>query len=221
MPVFPVQILTNSTPALSITVADSGVPAVTYKQVKQSLGVQVYRIFELYLYSENMNQLLGVIQYQRFDADGNQKISSIATTIDPFAGNSVSTMIDLNNYNEDFILNGNSSFSTVILPNTYVQVKFWAERVTNEFGRNLQNFAQIEIDANKPDFFNNYGFSYQTILKANREIEKTATLDLKNVAESKFSDEDKLVVIEKESDKHLIFLGIAAIALGAYLSQRD
>ena len=85
MPTFPVQIINNTIPALSVEVADSGVPAVTYQQVKQSLGTQVYKINELYIYSENINQLLGVIQYQRFDSDGNQTYSSIATTIDPYS----------------------------------------------------------------------------------------------------------------------------------------
>ena len=111
MPVFPVQIINNTIPSLSVEVADSGVPPVTYQQVKQSLGSQVYKINELYLYSQNINQLLGIIQYQRFDSDGNQTYSSIATTIDPYSGNAIAITIDLKKYEDNFILNGNSSFS--------------------------------------------------------------------------------------------------------------
>jgi len=218
MPTFPVQIINNTIPALSVEVADSGVPAVTYQQVKQSLGTQVYKINDLYIYSENINQLLGVIQYQRFDSDGNQTYSSIATTIDPYSGNAVAITIDLKQYQDDFILNGNSSFSSTILPNTYVQVKFWANRVTNEFGRNLNNFQQIEIDANKPFFFNNYGSLIPEIKETNIEIEKSATLGgVTGVP----PHEEKLVTqaqqVPIDDCRHLLFLGIAAIAVGTYM----
>jgi hypothetical protein len=218
MPTFPVQIINNTIPALSVEVADSGVPAVTYQQVKQSLVTQVYKINELYIYSENINQLLGVIQYQRFDSDGNQTYSSIATTIDPYSGNAVAITIDLKQYQDDFILNGNSSFSSTILPNTYVQVKFWANRVTNEFGRNLNNFQQIEIDANKPFFFNNYGSLIPEIKETNIEIEKSATLGgVTGVP----PHEEKLVTqaqqVPIDDCRHLLFLGIAAIAVGTYM----
>jgi len=217
MPTFPVQIINNTIPALSIEVADSGVPAVTYQQVKQSLGSQVYKINELYLYSENINQLLGIIQYQRFDSDGNQTYSSIATTIDPYSGNAVAITIDLRNYEDNFILNGNSSFSSTILPNTYLQVKFWANRITNSFGRNLDNFEQIEKDANKPYFYNNYGSLIPQIKESNVEIEKSATLE---TSEEIFSEGklQKLPKAESSEDfHHLIFLGIAAIAVGTYV----
>jgi hypothetical protein len=218
MPTFPVQIINNTTPALSVEVADSGVPPVTYQQVKQSLGSQVYKINELYLYSENINQLLGIIQYQRFDADGNQTYSSIATTIDPYEGNSVAIVVDLKKYKDDFILNGNSSFSGTILPNTYLQLKFWANRITNEFGRNLNNFQQIEIDANKPFFFNNYGSLIPEIRETNLEIEKTATLD----GVTEVPPHEKLLKSTSpqqmpEDYRHLLFLGIAAIAAGTYI----
>jgi len=223
MPVFPVQIINNAIPALTIEVADSGVPAVTYNQVKQSLGSQVYKILELYLYSENINQLLGIIQYQRFDSDGNQKYSSIATTIDPYNGNAVATLIDLRNYEEDFILNGNSSFNTTILPNTYLQIKFWANRITNEFGRNLDNFTQIEIDANKPFFFNNYGDTIPEIKETNEEIEKSATLNGSSMIPVLTPNEQpkEAVIIPIDDCKHLVLLGVAAVALGTYMMQKE
>lgn len=215
MAIFPVQIINNTTPALTIEVADSGVPPVTYQQVKQSLGSQVYKINELYLYSENINQLLGVIQYQRFDSDGNQTYSSIATTIDPYSGNAVAITIDLKNYQDNFILNGNSSFSATILPNTYLQLKFWANRITNEFGRNLNNFEQIEIDANKPFFFNNYGALIPEIQETNLEIEKSATLG--GVPEVPAHEKSVTNVLPQDDCRHLVFLGIAAIAVGTYM----
>ena len=221
MPTFPVQIINNTIPALSVEVADSGVPAVTYQQVRQSLGSQVYKINQLYIYSQNINQLLGVIQYQRFDSDGNQTYSSIATTIDPYEGNAVAISIDLTKYLDDFILNGNSSFSTTILPNTYVQVKFWSNRVTNEFGRNLNNFEQIEKDANKPYFFNNYGSLIPEIKETNIEIEKSATLGgVSGIPPHEKALEKSVTEVSVpplEDCRHLFVLGIAAIAVGTYM----
>lgn len=216
MPTFPVQIINNTIPALTVEVADSGVPAVTYNQVRQSLGSQVYKINELYLYSQNINQLLGVIQYQRFDSDGNQTYSSIATTIDPYEGNAVAITVDLRQYGDSFILNGNSSFSSTILPNTYLQVKFWANRITNEFGGNLNNFKQIEIDANKPFFFNNYGSLISEIQETNKEIQKSATLGgVPDVPPHEKSVTKN--VLPEDDCRHLIFLGVAAIAVGTYM----
>lgn len=217
MPIFPVQVINNTIPALSVQVADSGVPAVTYNQVKQSLGTQVYKVNELYVYSENINQLLGVIQYQRFDSDGNQTYSSIATTIDPYSGNAVAITLDLSQYQDNFILNGNSSFSTTILPNTYVQVKFWANRITNEFGGNLNNFVQIEQDANKPNFFNNYGSPIDEIKETNKEIQKSATLGVTAEVPPHEKSVTQAVPIPLDDCRHLVFLGIAAIAVGTYM----
>ena len=218
MPVFPVQIINNTVPSLSVEVADSGVP--TYQQVKQSLGSQVYKINELYLYSQNINQLLGIIQYQRFDSDGNQTFSSIATTIDPYSGNAIAVTIDLRKYEDNFILNGNSSFSGTILPNTYLQIKFWADRITNEFGRNFNNFQQIELDANKPYFFNNYGSLIKDIRETNIDVEKTATLGGSNTVVSQ--SEDKLVQAPEieDSTKNVLFLSIIAIAVGTYVIKK-
>lgn len=218
MPTLAVQIINNATPQVSVEVADAGVPPVTYAQVKQSLGTQVYKVENLYIYSQNINQLLGVIQYQIFDSTGDQNYSSIATTIDPFSGNSVAIDLNLKDYNQDFILNGNSSFSTVILPLTYLQVKFYSKRITNEFGGNLENFKQMEIDANKPDFYNNYGATIAEIQETNQEIETnldTPTSQLKPPHEKSIP-----TIIVPEDCTHLIWLGIAAISVGVYMAKK-
>lgn len=178
MPTFAVQIVNHALPEVSIINADAGVPPITYEQIKQSLGTQVYKVDDLYLYSQNTNQLLNVLQFQRYDVNGNQTYSTIATTIDPYAYNSISTFKDLQSYEDNFILNGNSSFSTIILPLTFVEMRFNSKRITNEFGSNLNNFAEIEIAANKPYFFNNYGASIQEIEETNSLIKKTASKSL-------------------------------------------
>jgi hypothetical protein len=218
--IFPVQIINNTTPAISVTIADSGVPAVTYNQVNQSLGKHVYKIENLYLYSQNINQLLGTIQYQIFDSDGQQKYSSITTTIDPYQDNSFVVDVDLLKYVMDFILNGNSSLSSTILPNTYVQVKLFMRRITNSFGMNMDNFITIEKDANKPNFYNNYGTTLGDIQKTAGEIRDEISQD-GTITPSLVSPTPQTLIKFQEDCKPLFMLGIAAITIGIYLYKKD
>jgi len=168
--VIPAIVINHATPAISVVNQDSGVPPVTYNQIKQSLGSQVYQITGLNIYSTNINQLMGAIQYQIFDSGGNQNYTSITTTVDPYAGNALSIDVDLSKYSANFILNGNSSLAATILPLTSVKVQFYTTRITNAFGGNLENFKKIEVDANKPHFYNNYGDTIEDIQSTNLSI---------------------------------------------------
>jgi len=220
---FPVQVINHPIPAVSVEVADSGVPPVTYAQIKQSLGRQVYEITNLYIYSENVNQLLGVIQYQIFDSNGDQNYSSIATTIDPYAGNAVAIDIDLKEYTQNFVLNGNSSFATTILPETYVQVKWYANRITNALGGNLENFKQIEIDSNKPNFFNNLGSPISQIMETGKEMQQDLSVPTSQQVpphEQVPQAAQPMTIKVADDCTHLIWLGIAAISVGAYMLKK-
>ena len=168
--VFPVEIINHVEPEVTITNADSAVPPITYEQIKQSLGTQVYKVDNIYMYSQNINQLMSVLQYQRFDVSGDQDKVSIASTIDPYAGNTVAVDLKIDRYPIDFILNGNSNFSIVILPETTLQIKFFAYRITNSFGGNLEVFKEMEELANKPDFFENYGSPIDEIDQSEEKI---------------------------------------------------
>jgi hypothetical protein len=144
--VFNVQIINHVVPAISVSVADggNGVGGVTYAELKQSLGNQVYDVGCLYLYSDNQQQLLGVINYNIYDVNGNAKVTNVVTTIDPYQ-HSNSLLISLKDkINIPIILNGNSSVSTTVLPNTFFQVKFLADRITNKLGLVNSNFTQME-----------------------------------------------------------------------------
>ena len=205
---FPVTVINHATPAISVVNQDSGVPPVTYSQIRQSLGSQVYMVNGLYVYSTNINQLMGAIQYQIFDAGGNQNYNSITTVIDPYAGNDTAILVDITKYETNFILNGNSSFAATILANTYVQVKFFTSRITNTFGNNLENFKQIEIDANKPNFFDNYGDDISSIQATNNDIlesvgvSKAPKLKPTNPFET-VDTEDKIIYIENSEGEAL------------------
>jgi len=225
--IFVPTVINNTTPALAVQVADTGDPAVTYPQIKQSFGSYVYNIESLYIYTPNINQIIGVIQYQRFDATGQQEVFNIPTTLDPYQlENAIN--VDLTTSDTMFILNGNSSFSTTILPNTYIQIKIRTKRITNSFGRNLDAFKEMERIFRKPNFFDNYG-DVKLIQETNKGIrenistktthEKIDTENLEDVEinlnnfTGKLTDNTKDVIVFS-----LLSLGI--ICFGIYFYKR-
>ena len=169
-------IITNvsSSPALVVTVADPGVPGVTYNQLKNSLGQYVYLLQGFYLQATTLPQLIGAIKYLRYDADGNQIVTNITTTVDPYQDQK-SIIVDLANFETDVIFNGNSSVQATILPFEQVQLKMFFRRITSSFGRNLINFLVQERKANKPEFFDNYGNIFR-IAQDNFLAQQSATL---------------------------------------------
>jgi VCBS repeat-containing protein len=219
---FNVEIINHATPALSVVNADDGA-AVTYSQIKQSLGQQIYNVEGIYIYSENLNQLATPIQYQRYNSDGTQYFQSIVTAIDPYAANAISLNIDTTKYDQPFIFNGNSSFQADILPGTSVQVKFYSTRITNSFGKNLDNFKAIEIAANKPNFYDNLGDTIDNIQKTDIPIEQSASLGDIATPIKKPNQPININKIMPEVDCNVpvVFLGLAAVSLGMYLFTKD
>ena len=177
MATFTVNIINRATPALSVGIENSGssqasgqtIAPVTYSQLKNSLGQQSYKVNGFYLYSTNANQLSSVIKYSIFDSGGNQDVSNVVTTLDPFQA-IPSLLVDLQNFNKEIILNGNSNVTLTILPFTTVQVKFLSERVSNALGMNYTNFEMIQEATNTEFFKDTYGSRLQSIIKTNQEI---------------------------------------------------
>lgn len=182
--IFNATTIIHTQPAVSVQVADSGVPPLTYNQIKNSLGNQVYNVQGLYLYSTNLNQLLGVIQYQRYDSTGEQSYRSIALTIDPYQGTNALD-VDLRKQDAYYILNGNSSFSFTMLPNADLTFKMYSQRIKNTLGNITSNFKLME-EIFKPYFFldykgendfeSNYGRK-EEILDYKKEIQEGEVVD--------------------------------------------
>lgn len=203
-------IINHTAPAVSVVVADN-IGNVTYNQLRNSLGNQVYNVQGLYLYSQNASQLIGVINYNIYQSTGDKDVTNIVTTVDPYQF-SGSIIVDLKDkVNSPVILNGQSSVSTAILPNTYLQIKFLAERSTNSFGMNLKNFNEMQKITNTK-FFENYGeTSIQEIID-NGKI-STENVGIPVATELKEEKvEQKVEVIKKGNYNNSAFLvGIALI----------
>lgn len=218
--IFTPTIINNTTPALAVTVADSGVPAVTYNQIRNSLGTYVYNVEGLYLYSTNINQIIGAIQYQRYDSTGNQTYNSIVTAIDPYQLESALN-VDLTTYDSMFILNGNSSFAATILPNTYIQIKLLTKRITNSFGNNLLAFKEMEEIFRKPNFFDNYG-DIKKIEETNKEIKNSISME--NPMKQNVGELEKVDInlqnfdgSEKNNAFPVIIISLAALSIGYFI----
>ena len=203
--IFAPAIINNTLPEVSVTVADSGNPPVTYNEIKNSLGNQIYNIDSFYLFSTLLNQLIGVIKYSRYDATGNQEVTNITTTVDPYQlVNAIN--VDLKDYPIGIILNGNSTLSATILPNAFLQVKLYCRRITNGFALNGANFRQIE-EIFRPKFFVTFeGFEADgklTILNPPEE-QQQELVPLKNV-------------MVEDDRTSLAVLSFAAFSFGLYL----
>ena len=168
--IFSPNVINHTLPAVSVTISDSGVPSITYNQIKNSLGNHVYNVEGFYLYSTNFNQVMGVVQYTRYDAGGNQSYSAISIVLDPYQSTNA-IEVDLRQREEMVILNGNSNFSFVVLPNTSLEFTLYTKRLTNSFGANLNSFKEMEEIFRKPNFFDNYG-DIEEIQKTNTKIKE-------------------------------------------------
>ena len=226
---FNVQIINHALPAISVSVADggNGVGGVTYAELKQSLGNQVYDVGCLYLYSDNEKQLTGVINYNIFDVNGNANITNVVTAVDPYQNvNSLLVKIS-DKVNSPIIFNGNSSVSTIVLANTFFQVKFLADRITNKLGLINSNFKQMEELVGSKFFEGTYSeggdamsCSGRDNLLTGQELRKTDIIQNPEVLK-------KYDVLQPSSVKKMeldcnIFLLIASVSAGFYLfSKKD
>lgn len=227
---FNVQIINHALPAVSVNVADkgNGVGGVTYAELKQSLGQQTYDVGCLYLYSDNQTQLAGVINYNIFDSNGNAKVTNVVTTIDPyqFVGSLLVNLKD--KVNIPIILNGNSSVSTQVLPNTFFQVKFLADRVNNKLGLINSNFSQMQEITGSTFFEGTYSEAGSALscsgrdnLLTGQELRKTDVIQdpqvLKQQLDAIKQKNDNITPLKNMDLDCNIFLLLASVSAGLYL----
>ena len=152
MAVFSVNIQSNTTPAISVTMSGN----TTYTQFKQSLGQYVYKVQRTYLYSSNLSQIQNVFQYMKYDSNGNQNFQSIISAISPYQNQS-SIYLELQDKN--LIIDGRDSVKFKMLPNTALQVKFYVYRISSGDGLDemgVNAFIELSDLIVDYDFFDDY-----------------------------------------------------------------
>lgn len=148
---FTPNIIVHTQPAIAINADDGTNPnALTYNEIKQSMGSIVYDVTQLYIYSDNGSQLSGAISYRRFDSNGNIVVKPIVTTVNPNQpANAI--YVDLKEKDTQFLLNGNANFNATILPNTSVLIKFFVNETTtlkNDNFKGFESFFEIADEQN-------------------------------------------------------------------------
>ena len=151
MPTFSPTIITNTTPAVSIVGGN-----ISYDEIRRSLGDYVYYVERVYLFSNNIKQINGVVAYQIYDSNGKQSIQSLTPTIDPYQTQN-SLFYDIKG--KDVILNGQSSFAFDLLPNVTLKIEFFTNRLAKRDALDLivpNNFKTIESSMGNYTFFEDW-----------------------------------------------------------------
>lgn len=154
MPSFSSTINTNvAPPAVTATASN-----VTYGEIRRSLGDYVYCVKRLYLYSNNLKQLNGLVKYQHYNVNGNIVVESLTPTIDPYQ-----TQISLfyDTADKGLVLDGQSSLNFNLLPNSFIKVEFFATRVAKRdyldaILPDANNFKQLETAMGQFSFFEDW-----------------------------------------------------------------
>ena len=149
---FSVNIVSNTTPAITVTLSGS----VTYQQFQNSLGDFVYDIDEAYLYSTNQRQIQGSFLYSRYDSNGKQNIQSVISAISPYQAQS---SIYIDTRGKELILDGRDYVNFIMQPNTILQIKLFCRRVAvvdplDRYG--INNFKDLERSEGAYNFFEQY-----------------------------------------------------------------
>jgi len=163
MPSFSSTINTNvSPPAVTATASN-----VTYSEIRRSLGDYVYCVKKLYLFSNNLRQLSGLVQYQHYNSNGNIVVESLTPTIDPYQ-----TQISLfyDTADKSVLLDGQSSLNFTLLPNSFIKIEFFATRIAKRdyldaIFPDANNFKQLETAMGQFSFFEDWESQIQVTYK--------------------------------------------------------
>jgi hypothetical protein len=164
MPSFSSTVNTNvAPPAVSATASN-----VTYGEIRQSLGDYVYCVKKLYLFSNNLRQLAGLVKYQHYNVNGNIVVESLTPTIDPYQ---TQASLFYDTADKSVILDGQSSLNTNLLPNTFIKIEFFTTRVAKRdyldaILPSANNFKQLETAMGQFSFFEDWESQITVTYKA-------------------------------------------------------
>lgn len=154
MPSFSSTITTNvAPPAVTATTTN-----VSYAEIRRSLGDYVYCVKRLYLFTDNLKQLNGIVKYQHYNANGNIVIDALTPAIDPYQ---TQKSLFYPCADKGVVLDGQSSLNFTLLPNTFIKVEFFATRVAKRdyldaILPNANNFKQLETAMGQFSFFEDW-----------------------------------------------------------------
>jgi hypothetical protein len=144
-----------------VLVTSSGANTPTYEEIRRSLGDNVYNAFEVYFASNNFQQISGILQFNKYDSNGNITNYDIVPFVSPYQiQKSLFYKLD----SKQTIIVGRNTFQFPILPNTSLKFQLFSEHVSvetfvDEQGKNPlgeSNFQKFETATGLFDFFNSF-----------------------------------------------------------------
>jgi len=150
-------------PSFSPTIVNNTIPAVvvsannvTYDEIKKSLGDYVYFVNKVYLFTNNIKQLTGVVKFQHYNVNGNQKVENLTPTVDPYQ---MQESLFYQTKDFDVVLDGQSNFKFALLPLTSLKLQFTTNRLAKKDALDLlfpDNFKTLESAMGKFGFFEDW-----------------------------------------------------------------
>jgi len=151
MPSFSATIINNTTPAVVATGTN-----VTYDEIKRSLGDYVYFVNKVYLNSNNLNQIKGVVRFQHYEVNGNQRVESLTPNVDPYQTQK-SLFYEIKDF--DVVLDGQSNFKFKLEPLTTLKIEFYTNRLAKKDALDAlypDNFKTLESAMGRFGFFEDW-----------------------------------------------------------------
>jgi hypothetical protein len=161
MPVLSVQVINNTLANVSATIQDAtsiqagstlSLTGVSYNQLLNSLGSDVYNAFMIYIYSTNGGQVTTPLTFFIYDVNGNKDLNTLAITKDPYQ---FTNAIVYKTPSGLVIFNGNSGLTFTIQPLTFMTLQFYCIRKSNQGDAHAMNYLAIE-KAQNVLFFKEY-----------------------------------------------------------------
>jgi hypothetical protein len=157
MPIFNAVVTNQPTPAVSVQTI--GEPS--YASIRKSLGDFVYKAYQLYLSSPNIKQLSGIVQFKKYDVNGNSTIFDIIPLVSPYQQQNT---LFLKMNRDDVVVNGQDSFQFILLANTTLLLKLYSQQISKESfvdenGKELlgeSNFQAFETATGLFNFFEDF-----------------------------------------------------------------
>jgi hypothetical protein len=157
MPIFNAVVTIQPIPAVSVQTI--GEPS--YQDIRKSLGDFVYKAYQVYLSSPNLQQLNGIVQFKKYDVNGSTTIFDIVPVVSPYQQQNT-LFLQMNR--NDVIINGQDSLQFILLANTTLLLKLYSQQISKESfvgndGKELlgqSNFKAFETATGIFNFFEDF-----------------------------------------------------------------
>jgi len=125
MPIFNAVVTIQPIPAVSVQTI--GEPS--YQDIRKSLGDFVYKAYQVYLSSPNLQQLNGIVQFKKYDVNGSTTIFDIVPVVSPYQQQNT-LFLQMNR--NDVIINGQDSLQFILLAQTTLLLKLYSNQISKE-----------------------------------------------------------------------------------------